>query len=331
MIVYEPAVSAAVRIGEAVVAGRRLAGRLLPYGSDPVGPSFRFDPVERRFRNGRPDAAVPAGPGDPEAWREPLGRIPEGPVLIGPCAPAEEVRGAFQAAAEAAVDSGRAVYLLDPDPAGLPVAPGGAIVVLCSWRPGRAAAAFPGLAEARSAGLPAAALVPLLPGWTAEAGEVDALVAAARAGGAASLSAIVPASDGPGRRAIVAAREAASGGAAERFFHLIHHGDWPVEMSRRVAAFQSACAAAGLSLLPPRAVGQGTPAGNVRAAARLEELAETSDRGDHYAALLHAAVRWIDEAPRDLAAVAREGNFRKVFPFPDEIRDEAEAALAAAS
>jgi hypothetical protein len=330
VIVYEPAASAAARIGETVVAGRRLAGRLLPYGLDPIGPSFRFDPVERCFKNGRPDTIVLAGPADPEAWREALARIPEGPVLIGPCAPAEEVRGAFRAAAEAAIASGRAVYLLDPEPAGLPVAAGGAAVVLCSWRPGRAAAAFPGLAEAHAAGLRAAALVPLLPGWTAEPEELGALIAAARAGGAASLSAIVPASDGPGRRAIVAAREAASGGAADRFFDLIHHGDWPSQMSRRVSAFQSACTAAGLSLLPPRAIGRGTPPGNVRAAARLEELAETSDRGDHHAALLHAAVRWIDEAPRDLAAVAREGNFRKVFPFPEDIRDEAEAALAAA-
>jgi len=329
VIVYEPAASAAARIGEAVVAGRRLAGRLLPYGPDPIGPSFRFDPVDRRFRNGRADAVVPTGPGDPEPWREAVARIPEGPVLIGPCAPEEEVRGAFRAAVDAAIESGRPVYLLDPDPAGVPDGAGGAAVVLCSWRPGRAAAAFPGLVEAKAAGLPAAALVPLLPGWTAESQEVNALIAAALAGGAASLSAVVPASDGPGRRAIVEAREAAAE-ATDRFFDLIHHGDWPVEMSRRLSAFHAACTAAGLSPLPPRAVGRGTPAGNVRAAARLEELAETSDRGDHYAALLHAAVRWIDEAPRDLAAVAREGNFRKVFPFSDEIRQEAEAALAAA-
>ncbi len=327
MIVYEPAASAAARIGETVVAGRRLAGRLLPYGPDPIGPSFRFDPVERRFRNGRADAVVYAGPGDSAGWHEALQRVPVGPNLIAPSAPAAEVRGAFRAATEAAIESGRAAYLLDPDPTGLPAAPAGEAVVLCSWRPGRAAAAFPGLAEARAAGLPAAALVPLLPGWTAEPDEMRALIAAARAGGAASLSAIVPASDGPGRRAIVAAREAAAE-ATDRFFDLIHHGDWPAEMTRRLSALQSACTEAGLSLLPPRAVGRGTPAGNVRAAARLEELAETSSRGDHHAALLHAAVRWIDDAPRDLAAVAREGNFRKVFPFPDEIREEAEAALS---
>jgi len=38
-------------------------------------------------------------------------------------------------------------------------------------------------------------------------------------------------------------------------------------------------------------------------------------------------VRWIDDSRRDLAAVAREGNFRKVFPFGPDIAGEAEAAL----
>jgi hypothetical protein len=37
--------------------------------------------------------------------------------------------------------------------------------------------------------------------------------------------------------------------------------------------------------------------------------------------------RWIDDSRRDLAAVAREGNFRKVFPFGPDIAGEAEAAL----
>ncbi|MFY9551633.1 MAG: hypothetical protein WAU32_10820, partial [Thermoanaerobaculia bacterium] len=218
-----------------------------------------------------------------------------------------------------------------PGAEGLPETAGHAAVVLCSWRPGHAAAAFPGLAPARAAGLAAAALVPLLPGWTGDPEEIESLAAAARACGAASLSAIIPASDGEGRRAIVEARAAAEPEAADRFFEVIHHGDWPDEMARRLSAFRAACAAQGLALLPPRPTGRRTPAGNVRAAARLEEIAETSGAGDHRAALLHAAVRWIDESPRDLAAVAREGNFRKVFPFSEEIREEAEAALAGAS
>jgi hypothetical protein len=38
-------------------------------------------------------------------------------------------------------------------------------------------------------------------------------------------------------------------------------------------------------------------------------------------------VRWIDESGRNLAAVASEGNFRRVFPFDGEVAEEAEAAL----
>ena len=63
-------------------------------------------------------------------------------------------------------------------------------------------------------------------------------------------------------------------------------------------------------------------------AARLEERAELEDPGEHRGALLYAAVRWIDEFPRDLSAVEREGNFRKVFPFGGDVGEWAEAALA---
>src|SRR5262249_3595656 len=80
----------------------------------------------------------------------------------------------------------------------------------------------------------------------------------------------------------------------------------------------------GLAPLPPRAVGSGEPRVNARAAADLEEQALACDADEHRQALLHAAVRWIDEAGRDLGAVAREGNFRKVFPFGAEIAGEAE-------
>jgi hypothetical protein len=79
--------------------------------------------------------------------------------------------------------------------------------------------------------------------------------------------------------------------------------------------------------LPPRPVGRGERPANAAASARLEELAERPGLPEHRAAQLLAAVRWIDDSPRDLAAVAREGNFRKVFPFGAEAAEAAEAAF----
>ncbi len=83
----------------------------------------------------------------------------------------------------------------------------------------------------------------------------------------------------------------------------------------------------GLASLPPRPVGAREAAANAAASARLEELAELSGAGDHRVALLHAAVRFIDESGRDLASVEREGNFGRIFPFGEEIAKEAAAAL----
>ena len=74
-------------------------------------------------------------------------------------------------------------------------------------------------------------------------------------------------------------------------------------------------------------VGLRESAKNAAAAARLEERAQAAHRDEHRAALLHAAARWIDESGRDLAAIAREGNFGKVFPFGEDIAREAEDAL----
>lgn len=327
MIAFEPASSPAVRAGEAVVAGRRLAGRLLPYGAE-TGSGPRFDPVERRFVLSTPEPAVHAGPFREAAWSEALARVPAGPVLVGPPSPGEPVWGAYRAAAEAAASGGRPVYLLDPDPVTL--AGGGApAVALCSWRPGRPASAFPGLAAAREAGLPAAALFPLLPGWTAEDEALEALAEAASRGGAAALCALVPCADGEGRRAIVEARAGVEPEAADRFFEMIHHGDWAERLASRLAAARSAAKRRGLAALPPRPAGRGQPAGNAAAAAALEERAELGDPGEHRAALLHAAVRWIDESGRDLAAVAREGNFERIFPFGGEIGEATAAALLA--
>ena len=115
---------------------------------------------------------------------------------------------------------------------------------------------------------------------------------------------------------------------ADRFFEVIHHGDWPERLAGRVAAVREAAAGRGLLALPPRPVGAGRAARQSRAAAaRLEERADAPETGEHRAALLHAAVRWIDESSRDLSAVAREGNFRKVFPFDGQVGDWAEAAF----
>jgi hypothetical protein len=78
--------------------------------------------------------------------------------------------------------------------------------------------------------------------------------------------------------------------------------------------------------MPPRPIGAGEPAGNAIAAARLEERAVDVEDDEHRFALLHAAVRWIDESGRDLASVVRDGNFRKVFPF-GALAAEVEAAF----
>jgi len=329
VIVFESAGAPAVRAGEALVAGRRLAGRLWPYGVE--GDRLRFDPVERRFAVPRPDPVLAAGPADPERWREAVERVPTGPVLVGPSSAGETLRGSYRAAAEAALRSGRAVYLLDPGEEGIPPAAGTAAVVLASWRPGRAAAAFPALEAARAAGLRAAAVFPIIPGWTGEPETLEALAQAARDGGAAALTAIAPALDGEARRDIVDARAATEPDPGERFFELVHHGALEERLAALAVAARDAATRRSLASLPPRPVGRGERAGNAAASARLEELADRPGVAEHRAARLFAAVRWIDDATRDLSAVAREGNFRKVFPFGEEAAEAAEAAFREAS
>ena len=327
MIVYATGAVPCVRGGEAIVAGRRLSGRLFPYGSDAAASRWRFDPVDRRCFVRRSDAPVDAGPSRAESWEEAVGRLPAGPVVVGPGADAESVRGAYRAAAGAAIASGRPVYLLDPDPEGIPEDAAGGAVALCSWRPGAAEAAFSGLRVAREAGIPGAALYPLLPGWTGDPDAVEALAEAARSEGAASLTPVALALDGETRRAIVEAREAADPGGAQGFFELVHHGTWTDRLGERIARARVPARARGLRTMPPRPVGRAERPGNAAAAARLEELAERVESDEPRAALLYAAVRWIDGCGRDLAAVAREGNFRKIFPFAPDAVDAAEGAL----
>jgi hypothetical protein len=326
MIASQASAAAAVRAGEGEIAGRRIAGRLLIFAGETR--SLRFDIVERRFVLRRRDGGVPSGSADSDAWREAVARLPAGPVLVGPGAYAEAAPGGFRAAARGALDAGRPVYLLDPGVSDLPEGVKSA-VVLCSWRPGPVAA-FPALPAAAAAGLPCGVLFPLIPGWTAEPTLVEALLSEAKAGGAVSATPLRPDSGGEARRAIVEARAAVEPDAADRFFDLIHHSDWSSSLPEQLKEAQAACARRELAALPPRPTGWREPAGNSAAAARLEELAELSEADEHRAALLRGAVRWIDECGRDLAAVTREGNFRKVFPFEEEIAKAAEAAFAAA-
>ena len=51
--------------------------------------------------------------------------------------------------------------------------------------------------------------------------------------------------------------------------------------------------------------------------------------GEHEAARLRAAIRWIDELGRDLAPIVEEGNFSKIFPFGRESAAEIEKTLKA--
>ena len=329
MIVYEGTGVPAVRVGEALLAGRRIAGRLAPWGFETAG--LRFDPLDRRFVFPREQPSPRPGPSLVDAWREAASRIPPGPVLVGPPAAegggAEPLWGAGRAAAEGAIEAGRPVFLLDPEPEALPSGASAVAVIVCSWRPGRPELAFPGLARFRDSAVPRAALFPLIPGWTAEDEAIRALADAAARLGAVSLTGIVPAADGEGRRAIVDARARVEPEQADRFFEVIHHGDWPDRLADRQAAVREVGASRGLLAMPPRPAGRREARGNSEAAARLEERADAPDTGEHRAALLHAAVRWIDESSRDLSAVAREGNFRKVFPFDGQVGDWAETAL----
>ncbi len=110
----------------------------------------------------------------------------------------------------------------------------------------------------------------------------------------------------------------------------MHHGDWLGDSERAHARLKDAARARGLAVRPPRPRGEGEPASNAAASARLEELADTDTGSEHRAALLRAAVRWLDEVARDLSLVVAEGNFRKIFPFGGEIAPDVERALSGA-
>ena len=326
MILFERSAMPAVRSGEFEVASRRIAARAFPYAGE-VGPSrFRFDPVERVFLPRTTEGTVLAGPHEPGKWRTALLRGPSGPVLVGPCSTGEEIQGSYLAAAEGAGSSGRAVYLLDPEPSGLPEKPGAVFTALFVRFPGFEAS-NEGLEAAVALGIASGWVFPFVPGWTAEPYAMEELVANAAAAGASFLSPLPLADDGSSRRLAVEAASAVVPERAEELFERIHHGASREELREAREHLREACQREGLELVPPRPVGLHEPAANAAAAARLEEKAQASSENEHRAALLHAAARWIDEWGRDLAPIAREGNLPKVFPFGADLAREAEEAL----
>ena len=331
MIAFEPVETPVVRAGELDLAGRRVAARALPFGGRAGLPTFGFDPVERVIFRRRPEGTVTAGPADVQPWREALARAPAGPVLVGPGdAIAEPVWGAYRAAADAARLSGRGVYLLDPplDDETWPKA-GRDVVAVFAWCPAGSVPAAK-IRQAAGRGLRAGCVFPLLPGWTSDRATVVRIVRLARDAGAVFAAPVLPDRDGASRRAIVEARAETAPDAVEQIFGHVHHGDWDVELADAMGCAAEACAAEGLTMLPPRPAGSDEPAGNAAAAARLEELANSWSADEHRSARARAAVRWIDESARDLSAIAREGNFRRVFAFDADLAAEAERALVEA-
>jgi hypothetical protein len=327
MIEYEEAGGAVVRCLESEIAGRRIAAYAVPYSGEVGLQSFRFDPLERRLFERRRSGRVRVGPPDLVEWARAFSRCPAGPVLVGPGDPAEGVRGAYRAAAEGAAQSGRAVYVLDPEPSALPPAPPDAFVALFAWTPlgeGWATALAAAIARGTSGG----ALLPIVPGWTDEPDFLDDWFDLLAAAGADFAAAVPASGEGESRRNLVEARTRIDPVAADGFFEKIHHCDWTASVREGVVRFRAEAAHRGLATLPPRPVGSGEPPGNSAAAARLEERAQELEADEHRSALLHAAARWIDESGRDLVPVVREGNFGKVFPF-GALAAEAEAAFRA--
>jgi hypothetical protein len=316
-----------VRFGESEVAGRRIAARAAPFEGEAGPPRFRFDAFARSAVLRPEEGAISVGPSDSETWRLALRRPPAGPVLVGPSLPAEPVREAARAAARGALDAGRAVYLLDPDPADLPEAPDEAFVgIHCGIPDAELLARLRGGSARGVAGL----LLPIVPGWTGEPAFVESAVAAAAEAGARFVAGFALSGDGESRRRAVAARAVAEPGSEEKFFDRAHHGDWVGESRAALARLDEAVRRRGLEPLPPRPRGAAEHRANAEASGRLEELAEREASDEHRATLLRAAVRWLDELGRDLGPVVAEGNFRKVFPFGAEIAPEVERALSGA-
>ena len=329
MIFFEGSPTPTVRAGEFELASRRLAARAFPYAGEVGGPRFRFDPIERRFLSRSAEGTVLAGPHEPQAWRTALLRGPAGAVLVGPGSIGEEVRGSYQAAAEGARQSGRAVYLLDPDRAGLPDPPGSPFTALFVWFPGIEEQRTV-LEEAHARGIASGWIFPLVAGWTAKREIEREAVRRAAAAGASFLAAVPLADDGLARRAALEAAGAAAPEIAEALFEEVHHSGSPEQTWLAQERLREACDREGLACVPARPVGSREPAANAAASGRLEEKARMAFPDEHRAALLHAAARWIDESGRDLAPIAREGNLPKILPFEAGIAADVEEALLGA-
>lgn len=325
MILFEPGEEPIVRAGEADLAGRRIAARAFPYGGEAGPPPFRFDPVEHTVILRPAEGRVEAGPAEPDSWRRAIGRAPAGPLLVGPGSAAEAVRGSARAAAEGARAAGRAVYLLDPDPAGLPEPSGDPFIAVFSGIPDEAMwRNLEAAAQRMASGL----LLAVIPGWTTEDSYLDEVLVRAARIGARFVAPVPAAGDGDSRRRVVAARGHREPESEESFFDRVHHGDWNAETARAVERLLALAPGRSLGCRPSRPRGDAEPPGNAAAAARLEELADRDAGNEHRAALLRAAVRWLDGLGRDLRPVVAEGNFRKIFPFGPEIAPDVERALS---
>lgn len=330
MILFENAAAPSVRAGELDLAGRRVAVRAVAAAGETGAPRFRFDPIERRLVSRRTAGTVAAGPASPQAWAAALAKGPAGAALVeGSAGAAEEIRGAFAAAARGALDSGRGVYLLDPPPAGLPSFESGRTgaapyVALFAWAPeGLDASA---LAAAAAAGIPTGVVWPVVPGWTADEDRARALLRFAVSAGASFAAAVAPVSDADFRKAAVAAREAVDPGNSDAFFDVMFHRPWEEELPGAVERAVRVIEAARLAPRVPRPASPREPAANARAAARLEDRASES-RDEHRASRLHAAARWIDGCGRDIGVIWKEGNLARAFPFGPELAREVEEAL----
>src|SRR5262249_55179464 len=123
------------------------------------------------------------------------------------------------------------------------------------------------------------------------------------------------------------AAAAAAPESADSLFEGLHHGDAGGDAREARERLREACRREGLAEVPPRPIGSREAAGNAAAAARLEGRAHRIFGDEHQVSLLLAAARWLDESGRDLAAVAREGNLPKVFPYGAELARDVEKAL----
>jgi hypothetical protein len=186
------------------------------------------------------------------------------------------------------------------------------------------------LSAAASGGVPSGLLYPLFPGWTAEENVLLAVLDSAAACGARFAVPLRPADDGDARRQAVEALSGVDSAGADRLFERLHHRDWASELPAAEEVFAREASRRGLAILPPRPVWDGESAGNAHAADRLERVARERRENEPLSARYLAAARWVDECGRDLGAIHREGNFRKIFPFDGDIAAAAEAALSAA-